>query len=96
MKKAKAAKRSDDLRPEYDLSELGPMVQGKYYRQAISGSNLILIEPELARVFPDSDSVNRALRLLVKTAEASAAPRRQRTVFESAQDRPRKRSRSAR
>jgi hypothetical protein len=81
LKKAKAAKRSDDLRPQYDLSELGPTVRGKYYRQAVSGSNLILIEPELARVFPDSESVNRALRLLMKTAEASAAPRRQRTVL---------------
>jgi len=50
------------------------MVRGKYYREAIAGTNLILIEPELARVFPDSESVNRALRLLMETAEASAAP----------------------
>ena len=75
MKKASKARQSDDLRPEYDLSQLGPTVRGKYYRQAMAGTNLILIEPELARVFPDSESVNRALRLLVKTAEASAAPR---------------------
>jgi len=88
MKKARAAKRNDDLRPEYDLSELGPMVRGKYYTQAVAKTNLILIEPELARVFPDSESVNRALRLLVKTAEASAAPRRHRT--------PKKRLQSAR
>ncbi len=54
------------------------MVRGKYYRQAMAGTNLILIEPELARVFPDSESVNRALRLLMETAEASAVPRRQR------------------
>jgi len=74
MKKARAAKASDDLRREYDLSKLGPMVRGKYYREAAAGTNLILIEPELARVFPDSESVNRALRLLVKTAEASAVP----------------------
>jgi hypothetical protein len=72
-------KRSDDLRREYDLSELGPMVRGKYYREAMAGTNLIVIEPELARVFPDSEAVNRALRLLVKAAEASATPRRQRT-----------------
>ncbi len=77
-KKERTAKRSDDLRPEYDVSQLGPMVRGKYYRQAIAATNFILIEPELARVFPDSESVNRALRLLVKTAEASAAPRRHR------------------
>ena len=54
------------------------MVRGKYYRQAMAGTNLILIEPELARVFPDSESVNRALRLLMETAEASAVPSRRR------------------
>ena len=96
MKKAGAAKQSDDLRPEYDLLALGPMARGKYYRQAASGSNLILIEPELSRVFPDSQSVNRALRLLVKTAKASAAPRRQRTASVSGQGGPRNRSRSVR
>jgi hypothetical protein len=78
MKKASADRRGDDLRPEYDLSQLGPLVRGKYYREAIAGTNLILIEPELARVFPDSESVNRALRLLVETAAASATPARSR------------------
>lgn len=78
MKKAPVAKPSDDLRPEYDLSQLKGLVRGKYYREAIAGTNLILIEPELARVFPDSESVNRALRLLMETAEASATPARPR------------------
>ncbi len=72
------------------------MVRGKYYRQAVAGSNLILIEPELASVFPDSESVNRALRLLVKTAEASAAPRRARKSSAAAPGKPKKRSQSAR
>jgi hypothetical protein len=74
MKKASADRRNDDLRPEYDLAQLGTVVRGKYYRQAIAGTNLILIEPDLARVFRDSEAVNRALRLLVETAEASAVP----------------------
>jgi hypothetical protein len=38
----------------------------------------MLIEPELAKVFPDAESVNRALRLLVDTAEAVARPARRR------------------
>lgn len=80
------------MRPEYDLSQLGPMVRGKYYRQAVAGSNLILIEPELTRVFPDSESVNRALRLLVKTAEASASPRRPRKSSDAVRGKPKKRS----
>jgi transposase-like protein len=72
MKKTPSKRRNDDLRPEYDLSQLKGGVRGKYYQQAIAGTNLVLIEPELADVFPDSESVNRALRLLADTAEAAA------------------------
>lgn len=70
MKKATAKRADDDLRAEYDLSRLKGGVRGKYYRQAVAGTNLVLIEPELAAVFPDTPSVNRALRLLADTAEA--------------------------
>ena len=76
MKKASAKRFNDDLRPEYDLSQLKGGVRGKYYRRAVAGTNLMLIEPELAEVFRDSESVNRALRLLVDTAEAAERPTR--------------------
>ncbi len=76
MKKASAKGMNDDLRPEYDLSQLKGGVRGKYYREATAGTNLVLIEPELADVFPDSESVNRALRMLVNTAAAAGAARR--------------------
>jgi len=68
----------DDLRPEYDLSQLKGGVRGKYYREATAGTNLVLIEPELTGVFPDSESVNRALRMLVNTAAAAAGTARRR------------------
>jgi hypothetical protein len=73
MKKASAKRNNDDLRPEYDLSQLKGGVRGKYYREATAGTNLILIEPELASVFPDTESVNRALRLLADTAQSATA-----------------------
>ena len=73
MKKASAKKNKDDLRPEYDLSQLKGGVRGKYYREATAGTNLVLIEPELASVFPDTESVNRALRLLADTAQSATA-----------------------
>lgn len=72
MKKASAKKNNDDLRAEYDLSQLKGGVRGKYYREATAGTNLVLIDPELANVFPDTESVNRALRLLADTAESAA------------------------
>ena len=72
MKKASIKKKPDGLRREYDLIRLGAGVRGKYYQQAIAGTNLVLLDPELARVFKDSASVNRALRLLLSTAESAA------------------------
>jgi len=72
MKKESARRRRDDLRPEYDLTRLKGGVRGKYYKQAIAGTNLVLIEPDLARAFPDSHAVNRALRLLQEVATKSS------------------------
>jgi hypothetical protein len=75
MKKAAAKKNSNDLKAEYDLSQLKGGVRGKYYREATGGTNLVLIDPELANVFPDTESVNRALRMLADTAESAASTR---------------------
>ncbi len=71
MPKGLAETAKDELRAEYDLSRLGCGVRGKYCRQAKAGTNLVLIEPDLAAAFPDQESVNRALRLLVTTASAA-------------------------
>ena len=72
MRKALAKRSSDDLRPEYDLARLKGGVRGKYYKQAAAGTNLVLLEPDVARAFPDSGSVNRALRLLQEVATKSS------------------------
>jgi hypothetical protein len=72
MRKESAKRRSDDLRPEYDLARLKGGVRGKYYKQATSGTNLVLLDPDVARAFPDSGSVNRALRLLQEVATQSS------------------------
>ena len=61
-------RQSDELRPEYDLRTLKGVVRGKYYRRALAGTNLVFLEPDVARAFPDSASVNRALRLLLDVA----------------------------
>lgn len=61
-RKAKPTASADEMRPEYDFSR---GVRGKYYESYRKGTNLILLEPDIAKAFPDSASVNRALRLLV-------------------------------
>ena len=80
MKKPSVTKLNDELRPEYDLSQLKAGVRGKYYSQATAGTNLVLVEPGLAEVFPDTESVNRALRMLVDTAQAAAGHPRRRSA----------------
>ena len=73
--KKELIKATDELRPEYDLRQLKGGVQGKYYRRATAGTNLALIEPDLARVFPDSGAVNRALRVIADAAQAAKPPK---------------------
>ena len=63
---------ADELRPEYDLSTLGPAVRGKYFERASARTNLVLLDPDLAKAFPTSESVNHALRMLVDIAEAAS------------------------
>ena len=55
----------DDMRPEYDLRG---GVRGKYYKQYMEGTNVVLLDPDVAVVFRDSESVNQALRVLMKAA----------------------------
>ena len=56
---------ADDMRAEYDFSG---GVRGKYYQQVIKGTNVIVLEDDVSQAFPDSASVNQALRLLLKLA----------------------------
>lgn len=64
---SKARSRNErDMLPEYDFSK---GVRGKYAKRYASGSNVVVLRPELAKVFPDSDSVNEALSSLVRSAQ---------------------------
>ncbi len=55
----------DERRPEYDLTG---GTRGKYHKRYEAGTNLVLLEPDVAAAFPDSESVNQALRVLLKAA----------------------------
>ena len=79
MKKEQAVKHRDELRREYDLSRLEGGVRGKYHHRATAGMNLVLIEPDLVNLFPDSETVNRALRVLADAAQVATPRKRRRT-----------------
>jgi hypothetical protein len=63
--------RRDELRPEYKRSDFGRGVRGKYFKSYQSGTNLVLLSPDVAEVFQDDASVNEALRSLIKVAHRS-------------------------
>ena len=56
------------MRDEYDLSKLKGATRGKHHDSYRSGTNLVLLQPDVAKAFPDADSVNEALRALLKVA----------------------------
>ena len=57
----------DELRPEYDLKPLLQSgVRGKYVERYQSGTNLVLLDPDVAMAFPDEQAVNEALRLVLQ------------------------------
>lgn len=65
------------LRPEYRRSDFGKLVRGKYYQRVKASSNVVVLDPEVAAVFPNSISVNKALHSLVEVAQkASGLTRR--------------------
>jgi hypothetical protein len=57
-----SGKKTDDLRPEYDVSKLGKGVRGKYAARYREGSNVVVIDPDLTAEFPNAKAVNDALR----------------------------------
>jgi hypothetical protein len=66
----------DELRPEYDLRELlKGGVRGKYAKRYRSGTNLVLLEPDVAKVFSSERSVNEALRLVIRLTKIRAGKR---------------------
>jgi hypothetical protein len=67
MKKVKPA--SDELRVEYKRSDFAKLERGKYYERIKASSNVVVLDPEVAAVFPNSAAVNRALHSLAEVAQ---------------------------
>ena len=59
-------KQADELRPEYDLTQLKGCVRGKYAARARQGTNIILLAPDVSEVFKDDAAVNEALRTIIR------------------------------
>ena len=73
MKKAKR-KATDELRSEYKRSDFAELVRGKYAARVTASTNVVLLEPQVAREFPNDRAVNDALRSLLRPIKKPARP----------------------
>jgi hypothetical protein len=71
MKKAKPTIVAE-LRSEYKRSDFGELVRGKYADRVATETNIVVLEPEIAKVFPNDEAVNKALRSLIGSAATTA------------------------
>ena len=74
MRKAKT-RHADELRPEYKRSDFGALTRGKYVERLQKSSNVVVIDPAVADVFPNAAAVNAALRSLAEVAKRAGARR---------------------
>ncbi|MCM8639031.1 hypothetical protein [Accumulibacter sp.] len=72
-------KKLDEMREEYRREDLGKGVRGKHYAEYQKGSNLVLLTPELAKIFPTTEAVNTALQSLVGIAKSATGLTRRST-----------------
>lgn len=68
--KKKKANLNNDIRPEYDFARMKGGVRGKYVKRFREGTNIVLLEPEVAEAFPNEAAVNKALRGVLNTTRA--------------------------
>lgn len=67
-------KSANEMRPEYDFASMKGGVRGKYAKRYRAGTNLVLVDPELAAAFPTEAAVNDALRAVLKMTETVRLP----------------------
>jgi len=69
-------KKTEEMRAEYRREDLGIGVRGKHHAAFEKGSNLVLLTPELAKIFPTNEAVNTALESLVNVACSAVTKKR--------------------
>lgn len=71
MKKARNS-RVEEMRPEYKRSDFKKLERGKFYQRVVAGSNVVVLDPKVAKAFPSSAIVNQTLNDLLELARKSS------------------------
>lgn len=61
------------MRPEYKRSDFDGLTRGKYAHRSAAQSNVVVLEPQVARAFPNDRAVNQALRAILRLRKAKPA-----------------------
>lgn len=61
-----------EMRAEYKRADFVKLERGKFFKEAAKGTSVVLLDPEIAKAFPTSESVNNALRGLLALTEQTA------------------------
>lgn len=61
----------DGLRLEYKRSDFGRLARGKYARRVAEATNVVVLDPQVAKAFPNDRAVNKALRALIRDRKSS-------------------------
>ena len=70
MKKNSTTKRDDyELKDEYDLSKMTILPKGRFDPKRRIGTNVVVLDPEIAKAFPNDEALNEALRLILKATK---------------------------
>jgi hypothetical protein len=67
MRKSSKNRNRDEMRREYDFASMEGGARGKYYEKYRDGSNIVLLDPDIAKAFPSESAVNEALRGILRT-----------------------------
>jgi hypothetical protein len=71
MKKAKESELNDWGRPDYKRADLGELVRGKYAKRIRESTNVVVLDPKVAKAFPNDKAVNDALRELIERSRST-------------------------
>jgi len=74
MKKARNSN-SGEIRAEYQRSDFKKLERGKFYQRVVAGSNVVVLDPKVAKAFPNSAVVNQTLNDLLELAKKSSRPK---------------------
>jgi hypothetical protein len=80
MKKHKLSPQNE-LRGEYRRADFtGPLVRGKYAQRLREASNIVVLKPDVAAIFPNEEAVNKALQSLIAVAQATTSLKKRSSV----------------